>query len=87
VAGGLVNVRIRALVNRADTGGSLATIDAALATPGLPPPVATALAQLRSWVLLMDGRLGPAVAEAQRIRSAEGDATSSAAYLTLAFAA
>ena len=87
VAGGLVNVRIRALINRADTAESLATIDAALATPGLPPPVALALAQLRSWVLLMDGRLGPAVAEAQHWRATEGDGTSSAAYLTLAHAA
>lgn len=57
-------VRIRALVNRADVVGALAAIEKTRTRPPVPAPVAPELAELRCWVLLLDGRVSALLEEA-----------------------
>ena len=85
VAGGLRGIRIRALINRGDVAEALAAIDATLALPGLPPPVARELAQVRCWVLLLDGRTAAALDGAAELRR-DGDAVPPGLRTTLACA-
>lgn len=85
VAGGLRALRIRALVNRADVAGALAAIDETLALPTLPT-VARELAELRCWVLLLDGRLAEAGRGAADLRESAGRPLSSGLLTTLSCA-
>lgn len=68
-------VQIRALVNRADVAGALAAIEET--RPGVPAAVARELAELRCWVLLLDGRVRPALEEAAALGRAPGPASPS----------
>jgi DNA-binding CsgD family transcriptional regulator len=70
----LGTVQIRALVHRADVVGALAAIEETRTRLGVPATMARELAELRCWVLLLDGRVGAALEEAGALGRAPGPA-------------
>jgi DNA-binding CsgD family transcriptional regulator len=67
-------VRIRAQVHRADVVGALAGIEETSTQLGVPATVARELAELRCWVLLLDGHVSAALEEAAALGRAPGPA-------------
>jgi DNA-binding CsgD family transcriptional regulator len=84
VASQLQSFLIRSLINRAETGAALATIERTMGIGGLPGATVRQLEALRWWLLVMAGRVPPAAElDAMMVRFvAAGDQDAQASLLS-----
>jgi DNA-binding CsgD family transcriptional regulator len=84
VASQLQSFLIRSLINRAETAAALATIERTMGIGGLPGATVRQLEALRSWLLVMAGRVPPAAElDAMMVRFvAAGDQDARASLLS-----